>query len=228
MTHRRAEYRAPQSRSWKNRDTFGALSSGWARPRLPAFARDLVWRGSRHLLQEPRQHFIRVEIFLRDLTGGPAMAPVIRVNPADRLENVVARLESEQAGARRQESAEAGFLRDHWTAGGKVTNASIAEPAAARGDITALGNSEFTLGFLNKIPVMSRRVCHARRIEQPPAVLGQGSQIFFFVAMDGHRQQKFLPRQCWQAHELPQRMGLLAVEGASVFHGAVTTPIRDS
>ena len=114
-----------------------------------------------------------VEILLGERARGSRMARIVarrwrRSPPARRL-----RLEREQPFAGREEPAEAGFLRHDGAAGGEITDAAIAEPAAARRRVAALGHADLALRALHEGPVAVGRVRHARGIDQRPAVRRQ-------------------------------------------------------
>ncbi len=78
----------------------------------------------------------------RDFARRVAVPRVIRANRLQGLDDVVDRAEREQSLPGREEGAEAGVLRDHGTAGREIADAAIAEPAAARRGVTALGDSD--------------------------------------------------------------------------------------
>src|SRR5688572_13373846 len=86
----------------------------------------------------------------------PCRAAVTGVITLDRVhggENVVHRSEAKQAIARRQELAEAGFLRDDRAAGGEVTTGAVAEPAGVRADVLIARHGEFAARLLDVLPV---------------------------------------------------------------------------
>src|SRR5688572_3493835 len=99
----------------------------------------------------------------------PGIVGVDRVNATGCLGN---RLEREQAIARGQVAAEAGFLCNYRAPGCQVAHASITEPAAPGLYVATLGNSKLAFGLLDEFAIFGWRVNHLAGIDQAPAVLG--------------------------------------------------------
>jgi len=119
-----------------------APASAWAHAALlhttPA-ASVVLNRPPKQVANDP----LGFEVLARYLERGAAVPPVVALHLLHRRSRLVGRGEREEALAGREELAEAGVLRDHRAPGGQIARASIAEPTASRGDITAFGDADF-------------------------------------------------------------------------------------
>ena len=118
-----------------------------------------------------------VEILLGDRASGTRMARIVADDGVDPRARLVRRLEREQALAGREEPAEAGFLCHDGPAGCEITDAAIAEPAAARRGVAALGHADLAFRALHERPIAVRCIRHLRRIDQRPAVRRQEREV---------------------------------------------------
>ena len=77
-----------------------------------------------------------------DVERGLARLRVVRLDRLDRGCGLVDRREREEGLARRKDSAEAGVLGHHRTAGGEVRGAAVAEPARPQPHVLILRDRE--------------------------------------------------------------------------------------
>src|SRR5215211_5710163 len=96
------------------------------------------------LLHQLTENLLRIEIFVSQFARRVALGFVVIFNSVDSGENVVQGFKGEETSTSGQTVAEAGFLRNHRPARGKVTGAAIAKPATAQPDVLIFGHREFT------------------------------------------------------------------------------------
>src|SRR5688500_17399005 len=98
------------------------------------------------------------------------MAGIVADDGVDARARLVCGLEREESRAGGEEAAEPGLLCDDGPAGREITDAAIAEPAAARRGVAALGHADLTLRALHERAITVRSIRHLGRIDQRPAV----------------------------------------------------------
>ena len=96
------------------------------------------------------------------------MCPVVRIDSFHRIGDFLYR-------SKRQESlfsavifSEAGVLRDHRAAGGKIAGAAVAEPAGREPHIVILGDRELALGMADEVAVGPGIARNVDRVDEVP------------------------------------------------------------
>ena len=94
------------------------------------------------------------------------------------------------------------LLRNHRAARCEIANASVAEPAALRFDIAALGDSKLAFRSLNELLVLRRGARDLAWIDQVPTVGFQRREISFFIGMNTECERNVFPGQPRQLEKL--------------------------
>src|SRR5262249_11765945 len=131
-----------------------------------------------------------IEIGFCNLTCSAALCLVASLHGFECGDSVFDSPEGHQPFAYRQPAAEARVLRDHRTPRREITHASIAEPAALRFDVPALGDAKLASGLLNEPLILRRRPSDFSRIDQIPPGTRECLQVPDFACMNGHREAK--------------------------------------
>ena len=156
------------------------------------------------------------------------MALVAAADLLDPRDRVVGVGERKQALAGGQESAEAGVLREHRPARCEVAGAAIAEPAAAREHVAALGDAELGQRAADeragrsrgrRRPSLGSSSCQPLRSSASRSGVSPG-----WTSSAGRRTRVRVRRD---GHQLPHGVGLLPVVRALVLDRAVSAPVPD-
>ena len=129
----------------------------------------------------------------------------------------------------REHLAEAGVLGDDRPAAGQVAGAAIAEPAAARRDVAALGDAQLGRGAAHELGV-GRRACRPPRRGRAAAsrCAASASRSRVLVGVDPERQLEAGAAAPRQVDQLAQRVRALAVVDPVVLDRAVAAPVADA
>ena len=143
-----------------------------------SFVRNMAeLRRDADLLQQPTQHFVRIEVSFGNLAGRLAVRFVIASNRFGPGHGLVERAERHQAFTRRQMTAEARVLHKNRLARGQIPDTAIAEPSAVRIHVDALSHGELSIGLLHIAPKGGRVSGDFARIGELPTVLLQRDTI---------------------------------------------------
>ncbi len=93
---------------------------------------------------------------------------VIALDCFESSQDLVHRVKGEQPLAYREDRAEAGVLRDHWSASRKVAGTAVTEPSSLQAHVRILSHGKFPAGRLQIILVGAHR--ERMRVCQTPAV----------------------------------------------------------
>src|SRR5439155_664601 len=102
--------------------------------------------------QKLRDHRVRVEVLLRDLTGRSRMPVVVGCDGLGTGNRLLERAEGEEPLVGGNRLAESRVLDERRLAGGQIAGRPVAEPARVRLDVDALGNRELGRRTLNVAP----------------------------------------------------------------------------
>src|SRR4051812_22327188 len=100
----------------------GGATDQWA---ARCLSRDAASGRGPDPLQEPSQYALGRKVLFGDRAGGARVTTVVAPQRLDARQHVVGRLEGEDAGARGQEVAETGVLRDHRPPRGQIADAPV-------------------------------------------------------------------------------------------------------
>src|SRR5205085_2355428 len=117
------------------------------------------------------------------------------------------------------------LLSEDRASGSQVTDATVAEPAATRNHVTALGNAQLPRRLLDEILIRRRSAGNRNWINQRPTILVQQSDVPRFSGMNAERHEKRLIGQRREIYEFPEGVNALPVELAAVFNGAIAAPM---
>src|SRR5437660_9313049 len=151
--------------------------------------------------QQRREHMISREDFFSQLARGATMTLVVAVNSGDSGGSFIQISKRDNAVADSEPVAQAGVLHEHRASRGQITNAAVAEPAAAHYDVTVFRNAEFSARTLDEPAITRGRLRDDFAGRDFPAVAFQ--QPGFNTHL---RHAKFLrrePRQVKKACEFP-------------------------
>src|SRR6266498_5294496 len=172
--------------------------------------------------EHPGQHAFGREDIFSQLARGAAVPLVVGVDAPHAGGSFVQTAEGHHSFTHREPVAQTGVLDQHRPTGGEVTNAPVAEPAAAHFDVTILRHADLRAGILDEGAVRSRWSRNNFPRRDFPAVAYQ--QLRF----DAHlREAKFLRRQSRQAQEAGKFLVALPIGSAVVSRFAETLPAHD-
>src|SRR6476646_8357312 len=136
----------------------------------------LSWR-TPHVLEQPRQHAVRVAVSLGYRPRGLAVERILRLDALQPGESLVFGRERQSSLARGQHGANAALLCQHGTTRRAIARASVAEPPGPHGDVAGFGNPEFSPGATNEASIVVRSSRGATGIDERPPVAVKRSQI---------------------------------------------------
>src|SRR5262249_49118118 len=94
------------------------------------------------LLQHAAHYLGRLQMLLRNGSGGPSVSLVVQIQAPEALQVVVNIREAKYSLTSRQPIAKAGILVQNRSPSRQEAGTAIAEPTASRGDVGVLGNTK--------------------------------------------------------------------------------------
>src|SRR5439155_13513730 len=173
-----------------------------------------------------RDHRVRVEVLLRDLTGRSRMPVVVGCDGLGTGDRLLERAESEEPLVGGNRLAESRVLDERRLAGGQIAGRPVAEPARVRLDVDALGNRELGRRTLNVAPKQVWIARDRARVDQAPAVCLERLQIALLRRMDVERELEGLRRTLRQLDDLPELVELQPVHAAGALEATVRSAPR--
>src|SRR6266498_3303896 len=127
----------------------------------------------RCLLDEARQHLVRIEVLLGDGPRRLCVSVIVALDLADRGGGFLDGPEAEDTLTGGQDRSEAGILHDHGSAGSEVARGAAAEPAGLTPDISVLGHAPLRLRRLDVLPVAVEVAADPGRVGHVPVHAAQ-------------------------------------------------------
>src|SRR5258708_2174565 len=154
---------------------------------------------------------------------------VIRVNRFESGQNLVHRVEPEQALADGKNLAEPGVLGNHRTTGSEIACASLAEPATTETHVLVLGDRKFHPRTPDIVPIVPGIRRKGMRIHEPPPVRLQHAPDRWLQVTQAYSKFERLLDAPGQVNELQELVVLAPIIGLTLILdvASVLLPVAD-
>ena len=140
------------------------------------------------------------------------MRGVVAANRLRARDRLLDGAECDQAFARREVAAEPRVLHERRLAGGEKPSRPVAEPAAARLDVDALGRGELGARFLDVPPERIGGACDRGGIDHAPAVRAEQVGVRRILLADVERDLERVLHALGDLCKAPELVRLLPVQ----------------